>query len=168
MGTKVSTEVYPFGVTAPPIMADYLQWENSNERIGFKWDEIRTEKTPHYTFKDKADFQRYQKENPTEFVQMEYIDESTDEGLAAMRAAVTFPGTIPAADGTPVAWEGKPEGADKLGLGSGVDVWPLPERGIFLKARLQSIPSRRIWASRQFTPTTSRVSSARPFTRDGV
>ena len=126
-GLRLTTEVYPFGVTAPPIMADYLQWENSDERIGFKWDEIRTEKTPHYTFKDKADFQRYQKENPTEFVQMEYIDESTDEGLAAMRAAVTFPGTIPAADGTPIAWEGKPEGADKLGLGSGVDVWPLPE-----------------------------------------
>jgi cytosine/adenosine deaminase-related metal-dependent hydrolase len=126
-GLKLTTEVYPFGVTAPPITADYLQWENSDERIGFKWNEIRTEKTPHYVFKDKADFQRYQRENPTEFVQMEYIDESTDEGLAAMRAAVTFPETIPASDGTPISWEGKPEGAEKLGLGSGVDVWPLPE-----------------------------------------
>jgi hypothetical protein len=126
-GLKLTTEVYPFGVTAPPISADYLHWENSDERIGFEWNEIRTEKTPHYTFKDKADFKKYQKEHPVEFVQMEYIDESTDEGLAAMRAAVTFPNTIPAADGTPIAWEGKPSGADKLGLGSEVDVWPLPK-----------------------------------------
>ena len=126
-GLRLTTEVYPFGGTAPPISADYLKWENSDERIGFKWNEIRTEKKPHYTFKDKADFQKYQKEHPVEFVQMEYIDESTPEGLAAMRAAVTFPETIPAADGTPIAWEGKPKGADKLGLGSGVDVWPLPK-----------------------------------------
>jgi hypothetical protein len=126
-GLRLTTEVYPFGVTAPPISADYLKWENSDERIGFEWNEIRTEKTPHYTFKDKADFQKYQKEHPVEFVQMEYIDESTDKGLAAMRAAVTFPNTIPAADGTPIAWEGKPKGADKLGLGSGIDVWPLPK-----------------------------------------
>jgi hypothetical protein len=126
-GLKLTTEVYPFGVTAPPIAADYLQWDNADERIGFKWNEIRTEKTPHYTFKDKADFKKYQKDNPNEFVQMEYIDESTPKGLAAMRAAVTFPETIPAADGTPIAWEGKPKGAEKLGLGSGVDVWPLPK-----------------------------------------
>jgi hypothetical protein len=126
-GLRLTTEVYPFGGTAPPISADYLKWENSDERIGFKWNEIRTEKKPHYTFKDKADFQKYQKEHPGEFVQMEYIDESTAKGLAAMRAAVTFPETIPAADGTPIAWKGKPKGADKLGLGSGVDVWPLPK-----------------------------------------
>jgi hypothetical protein len=126
-GLRLTTEVYPFGGTAPPISADYLKWENSDERIGFKWNEIRTEKKPHYTFKDKADFQKHQKEHPVDFVQMEYIDESTPEGLAAMRAAVTFPETIPAADGTPIAWKGKPNGADKLGLGSGVDVWPLPK-----------------------------------------
>jgi hypothetical protein len=126
-GLRLTTEVYPFGVTAPPISADYLQWENSDERIGFKWNKIRTEEKPHYTFKDKADFHKYQKEHPAAFVQMEYIDESTPKGLAAMRAAVTFPETIPAADGTPIAWKGKPKGADKLGLGSGVDVWPLPK-----------------------------------------
>jgi N-acyl-D-glutamate deacylase len=79
-GLRLTTEVYPFGVTAPPISADYLKWENSDERIGFEWNEIRTEKTPHYTFKDKADFQKYQKEHPVEFVQMEYIDESTGQG----------------------------------------------------------------------------------------
>jgi N-acyl-D-glutamate deacylase len=116
-GLRLTTEVYPFGVTAPPIAADYLQWENSDERIGFEWNEIRTEKTPHYTFKDKADFKKYQKEHPAEFVQMEYIDESTDKGLAAMRAAVTFPGTIPAADGTPIAWERKPKGRGQTGPG---------------------------------------------------
>jgi N-acyl-D-glutamate deacylase len=126
-GLKLTTEVYPFGVTAPPISADYLQWENSDERIGFKWNKIRTEAKPHYTFKDKADFQKHQKEHPVDFVQMQYIDESTPKGLAAMRACVTFPETIPAADGTPIAWKGKPKGADKLGLGSGVDVWPLPK-----------------------------------------
>jgi hypothetical protein len=126
-GLRLTTEVYPFGVTAPPVSADYLQWDNSDERIGFEWNEVRTEEKPHYTFKDKADFHKYQKEHPAAFVQMEYIDESTPEGLAAMRAAVTFPETIPAADGTPIAWEGKPKGADKLGLGSGVDVWPLPK-----------------------------------------
>ena len=126
-GLRLTTEIYPFGVTAPPVSADYLQWDNSDERIGFEWNEVRTEEKPHYTFKDMDDFHRYQEENPAAFVQMQYIDESTPEGLAAMRAAVTFPETIPAADGTPIAWEGKPNGADKLGLGSGVDVWPLPE-----------------------------------------
>jgi len=126
-GLRLTTEVYPFGGTAPPISADYLKWENSDERIGFKWNEIRTEKKPHYTFKDKADFQKHQKEHPVDFVQMQYIDESTPKGLAAMRAAVTFPETIPASDGTPISWKGKPKGADKLGLGSGVDVWPLPK-----------------------------------------
>jgi Amidohydrolase family len=126
-GLRLSTEVYPFGVTAPPISADYLKWDNSDARIGFKWNKIRTEAEPHYTFKDKADFQKYQKEHPGAFCQMEYIDESTPKGLAAMRAAVTFPETIPAADGTPIKWKGKPKGAEKLGLGSGVDVWPLPK-----------------------------------------
>jgi N-acyl-D-glutamate deacylase len=121
-GLRLTTEVYPFGGTAPPISADYLKWENSDERIGFEWNKIRTEKKPHYTFKDKADFQKYQKENPGEFVQMQYIDESTPKGLAAMRAAVTFPETIPSADGTAISWEGKPKSADKLGLGSGVHV----------------------------------------------
>lgn len=126
-GLRLSTEVYPFGVTAPPISADYLKWDNSDARIGFKWNKIRTEDKPHCTFKDKADFQKYQKEHPGAYVQMEYIDESTPKGLAAMRAAVTFPETIPTADGTPIKWKGKPKGADKLGLGSGVDVWPLPK-----------------------------------------
>ncbi|NVK24217.1 MAG: amidohydrolase family protein [Gammaproteobacteria bacterium] len=126
-GLKLTTEVYPFGHTAPPISADYLKWENSDERIGFKWNEIRTVKKPHYTFKDKTDFQKHQKEHPLDFVQMEYIDESSPEGLAAMRAAVTFPETIPASDGTPIGWKGKPKDGDKLGLGSGVDVWPLPK-----------------------------------------
>ena len=126
-GLRLTTEIYPFGGTAPPISADYLKWANSDERIGFEWNKIRTEAKPHYTFKDKADFQKYQKENPSAFVQMEYINERTKRGLAAMRAAVTFPETIPAADGTAISWPGKPEGADKLGLGSGVDVWPLPK-----------------------------------------
>jgi hypothetical protein len=41
-GLKLTTEVYPFGVTAPPISADYLQWDNSDERIGFE-----VERDPH-------------------------------------------------------------------------------------------------------------------------
>jgi len=125
-GLKLTTEVYPFGTTAPPISADYLKWDNANERIGFEWNKVRTESKPHYHFKDEADFRKMQKEKPGAFVEMQYIDESTPEGLAAMRAAITFPDTIPAADGTGYEWKGKPKGSDKLGPGSQAAIWPIP------------------------------------------
>lgn len=125
-GLNLTTEVYPFGVTAPPISADYLKWDNADERIGFKWNEVRTEAKPQYTFKDEADFRRWQKEKPGSFVQMQYIDESTEKGLAAMRASIVFPNTIPAADGTPINWEGKPKHSETYGLGTAAVVWPVP------------------------------------------
>jgi hypothetical protein len=144
-GLKLTTEVYPFGGTAPPISADYLKWENSDERIGFKWNEIRTEKKPHYTFKDKADFQKYQKEHPGEFVQMEYIDESTAKGLAAMRAAVTFPETIPAADGTPSRGRANPRARTNWAWGPGLMSGPCQRMPA--ASREPPAPTRSSWGN---------------------
>ncbi len=126
-GLKLTTEVYPFGTSAPPISAAYMQWKNADKRIGFEWDQVRTD--AGYHFKDEADFRKMQKDSPLTFVQFEYIDETTPEGLAAMRAAVTFPNTIPSADGTPISWPGKPKNPETLGPRSGVDVWPVPSKG---------------------------------------
>lgn len=45
-----------------------------------------------------------------------------------MRACVTFPETVPIADNTNLQWKGKPKDSEKTGgLGSKLDVWPLPE-----------------------------------------
>lgn len=126
-GLDLTTEVYPFGRSAPPVSADYLKMDDADKRLGFKWNKLQTMDRPPYVFKGRDDFRKYQKENPTAFVQMDYIDESTPEGVAAMKAVVTFPNTIPAADGAPFGWKGKPKNPEALGLGSSVDLWPLPK-----------------------------------------